>query len=68
MNEKVMKVLRFNPLYYVMEGNRASLINGVGFWSRPITETVYFWIFSFIMLVIGTKVYRNLRAHFSDLL
>ena len=68
MNEKVMKVLRFNPLYYVMEGNRASLINGVGFWSRPIMETVYFWIFSFIMLVIGTKVYRNLRAHFSDLL
>lgn len=68
MSGKVLKILSFNPLYYVMEGNRAALIYSVGFWNRPILGTVYFWGFTLAMFIIGTKVYRNLRVHFSDLL
>lgn len=68
MSEKVLKVLRFNPLYYVMEGNRAALIDGKGFWTRSLPATLYFWGFVIVMLFIGSKVYKTLRVHFSDLL
>ena len=68
MSDKVLKVLKFNPLYYVMEGNRAALIEGTAFWQRPILGTLYFWAFSMVLFLIGAKVYKKLRPHFSDLL
>ncbi len=68
MNEKVLKVLRFNPLYYVFEGNRAALIEGVGFWRQSPLMTAYFWVFAIAVMLVGRKVYLGLRVHFSDLL
>lgn len=68
MNENVMKVLRLNPLYYIIEGNRAALINNVGFWQQPLAMTLYFWAVVAIVFFVGYKVYRGLRPHFSDLL
>lgn len=68
MNEIVLKVLRFNPLYYVINGYRDALINGVGFWQQPLGSTLYFWAFTAIMALLGIKVYRKLKRHFADLL
>jgi ABC-type polysaccharide/polyol phosphate export permease len=68
MNENILRVLRLNPLYYILTGYRDTLISGVGFWSQPFSMTVYFWMVTVIIMLIGLKVYRKLKVHFSDLL
>lgn len=68
MNNTALRVLKKNPLYYVISGYRESLINGIGFWERPIGETIYYWVLTLIILAIGIKVYRKLKMHFADLL
>lgn len=68
MNERVMVVLRKNPLFYVVTGYREAMINGSGFWNKPITDTLYFWCITAVVFLIGIGVYRRLRDHFADLL
>lgn len=68
MKGTVLKILKLNPLYYVLSGWRDALIKGIGFWEQPAKGTLYFWGFSFVVLIIGIKVYKTLRVHFADLL
>ena len=68
MTEKVMVVLRKNPLFYVITGYRDAMINGVGFWYKPVGDTVYFWCVTIVIFIIGISVYKRLRDHFADLL
>lgn len=68
MSESVLGVLRLNPMHYVLGGYRDALIDGVGFWSEPIGAALYFWCFVVIMALIGLRIYKKLRVHFSDLL
>jgi ABC-type polysaccharide/polyol phosphate export permease len=68
MNENVLHILKFNPLYYVINGYRDALISGIGFWHQPLYMTAYFWGCVVIVILIGAKVYNNLKGHFADLL
>ena len=68
MTEATLNILRRNPLYYVLNGYRDALINGVGFWEQPIGMTLYYWVVTLIVLFLGVKVYRKLKMHFADLL
>lgn len=63
----VMKLLKLNPMYYIVNGYRDALINKVAFWEYPWL-TVYFWAFTLLMLWIGTSVFKKLRVHFADVL
>ena len=60
-------VLMLNPLYYIVQGYRDSLIGKTAFWERP-GLTVYFWIFTLVFLGLGTGVFKKLRMHFADVL
>lgn len=68
MNPSVLRVLKFNPLYYIINGYRNSLIYGISFWEESIRLTIYFWTVTGILLWVGVKVYRKLKVHFADLL
>lgn len=68
MNEGILRILKLNPLYYVLSGYRDALIYGVGFWEQSFKMTVYFWVVAFAVVAIGLKVYRTLKPHFADLL
>lgn len=61
------KVLKFNPFYYIVAGYRDSMLTGDGFWMRP-TLGVYFWAVTIVLMLIGLKVFKKLRPHFSDVL
>ena len=41
-------ILKINPMYYIVEGYRDSLIHHIGFWEHPL-QTVYFWAVVIIM-------------------
>ena len=67
MSESVMRVLKLNPIYYIIVGYRSCLIDGIPFWDRgPITY--YYWAVTMSIFIIGATVLRRLRAHFADIL
>ncbi|WP_099466993.1 ABC transporter permease [Konateibacter massiliensis] len=60
-------VFKINPMYYVVEGYRASLISHVGFWELP-GDTLYFWCFTLVTFVLGLTLFKKLKPHFADVL
>ena len=60
-------IFKLNPMFYIVEGYRDTLIQGGVFWDN-IGSTIYFWLFVLIMYLIGRKIYIRLKPHFSDVL
>ena len=63
----VMNILRFNPMYYIVNGYRDCFIYG-----RWIPQhwhmTIYFWIVVIILAIIGSRTFNKMRVHFADVL
>lgn len=60
-------VLKLNPFYYIVSGYRDSMLTGDWFWHHP-KLTIYYWTVTIIVGLIGLKVFKRLRPHFSDVL
>lgn len=65
--ERFHWLLKLNPLVYIIEGYRDSLINHVWFWEKP-TMTFYFWVVSLLILGVGFSTFKRLKPHFADVL
>lgn len=61
------KLVKLNPMFYIVNGYRDAFIENIFFWQRPY-NTLYFWGFCLVMLLIGVKVFNKLRPHFSDVI
>lgn len=61
------KVFKLNPVYYIVQGFRDTILEKHWFWERPLW-TLYFWVFTAGMLYIGTGIFKRLRVHFADVL
>lgn len=68
MNPSVLRVLKLNPLYYIIHGYRDSLIYGISFWEESIKLSIYFWVVTGLVSWVGIKIYKKLKVHFADLL
>lgn len=64
---KYAKLFKLNPIYYIVEGYRDTFINHIWFWHR-YNQTMYFWIISIILFILGAKIFKKLTPHFSDVL
>lgn len=60
-------VLKINPFYYIAAGYRDSMLTGAWFWERP-RLTLYYWAVTVVIGLLGLKVFKQLRPHFSDVL
>lgn len=58
-------ILHINPLFYIVQGYRDSLISHIGVWQRP-GYTIYFWVITAAIWTAGTFVFRRLKVHFAD--
>ena len=67
VSDTIKKLLKLNPVYYVVQGYRDALINKAGFWEHPWL-TLYFWLFTLLAFFIGTRLFKKLRLHFADVL
>ncbi|GAM08932.1 teichoic acid translocation permease protein TagG [Geobacter sp. OR-1] len=65
--QKYQPIIKLNPVVYIVEGYRDSLINRVWFWEHWL-QTVYFWGISMLIFLLGAVVFRRLRPHFADVL
>lgn len=64
---KYLWIFNLNPVYYIVVGYRDAFIYHGCFWQHAGT-TIYFWIFTILMYIIGTRVFKNLQVHFADVL
>ncbi len=64
---KLDKVMKLNPVYYVVSGFRDSLLTKKWFWERPVWSMV-FWTTIILLYVFGYKVFQKLKVHFADVL
>ncbi len=60
-------LFRLNPVLYVAEGYRDSLLGGDPFWTKPL-EAAGFWCMTFAVLGIGAFVFRRVRTEFAEVL
>lgn len=60
-------ILKLNPFYYVVAGYRDSMLTGNWFWERPKLG-IYFWVVTLVIGLLGLRVFKQLRPHFSDVL
>ncbi|MDD5438857.1 MAG: ABC transporter permease [Candidatus Omnitrophica bacterium] len=60
-------IIKANPVYYVTEGYRNSLIFHKWFWEYP-AEGIYFWVFTLVTIVLGASFFIKLKPHFADVL
>lgn len=64
--EKFLIFFQLNPLYYIVNGYRDSLLYSVGFWEHD-KGTVYYWLVTLIFLIIGILVFKRLRPYFAEM-
>ncbi len=60
-------VAYLNPLCYIVQGYRESLLTHIPVWQHPLI-TLYFWMFTLTLLIVGGLVFSRLRPHFADVL
>ena len=60
-------LFKINPFYYIVVGYRDSMLTGNWFWERP-KLTLYYWVVTAAVLLIGLKMFKRLRPHLSDVL
>lgn len=65
--EKIRFFIKLNPFYYVITGYRDAFIYKRWFWEN-YQLTIYFWIVSTLIFLIGAAIFRRLRPHFGDVL
>jgi teichoic acid transport system permease protein len=61
-------VMRVNPLYYLIEGYRASFLSQGWYMFDEIGYTVYFWLLTLLFFIVGSSVHVKFRKHFIDFL
>ncbi len=60
-------ILKLNPVYYIVEGYRQSLLGGRWFWEAP-RAALLFWLITAFFLVAGGLIFQRAKPHFADML
>jgi teichoic acid transport system permease protein len=66
-NPKIIFLLKLNPMYYIVTGYREGFFGEKWFWQHPAL-TIYFWVITIVLLLVGSTMFKRLRPHFSDVL
>ena len=60
-------IIKVNPMSYIVEGYRDSMVFRIPFWVR-YSQAIYFWTVTLILFFIGLICFKKLRSHFADVL
>jgi teichoic acid transport system permease protein len=63
--EVVVTFLKLNPVFYLIDGFRNALIGGTWFY-EDVAYMIYFWLFTILILFIGSSVHMKFRHKFVD--
>lgn len=62
-----VNILKLNPLFYIIEGFRYSILGGKWFF-EDLSYTSYFWSMTLLLLTIGSYLHIKFRSKFVDYL
>lgn len=62
-----VKWLKINPLVYIVEGYRDSIYRGKWFYEDWL-GTLYFWVATALIFLLGRVIFKRLKVHFADVL
>lgn len=65
--DKYHWIIEINPLVYIIEGYRNSMIYHTWFWEN-MSSTLYFWAITGVIFIFGGLTFKKLRPHFADVL
>lgn len=65
--EKYHWLLQLNPLWYVIDGYRKSLLYQQPVWA-DVTASAYYWLAAAVIFVVGALLFRRLKPEFADVL
>lgn len=60
-------VFKINPLVYVVNGYRDAIYGQQWFW-QDFYSTVYFWIVTVLLFLLGAVIFKRLKVHFADVM
>lgn len=60
-------VFKINPLVYVVNGYRSAIYERQWFF-EDFYSTVYFWIVTVILFLVGAVIFKRLKPHFADVM
>ena len=63
----LMKLFKFNPMYYIVSGYRDSML-GRTWLTAHWKWGIYFWCLTIIIFILGTLIFKRLKPHFADVL
>lgn len=63
----LIRIFRLNPVYYIVDGFRDTLLAKKWFWDKPMW-TIYFWGISILIYMFGISLFNRVKLHFSDVL
>lgn len=66
-NPLLQKILKCNPIFYIVNGYRNAMFGRTWFWEEP-GATIGFWIFTAVLFFVGAHIFRRLKVHFADVL
>ncbi|MCY8453694.1 teichoic acids export ABC transporter permease subunit TagG [Bacillus spizizenii] len=64
---ELVPFLKLNPFFYIIEGFRNSFLDGQWFF-HDMKYTLYFWLFTFLLLLVGSILHMKFRDKFVDFL
>ena len=67
ISPKHIWIIKYNPIAYIVNGYRDSLIGHIWFWEK-INVSIYFMIIALFFIILGGLVFKRLRPHFGDVL
>ncbi|WP_425058557.1 Teichoic acid translocation permease protein TagG [Sporomusa carbonis] len=65
--EKYRWLFSLNPMFYIVQGYRDTLINKV-YILQNVENTLYFWGITSVFFLVGTWTFKKLNSHFADVL
>ena len=65
--EKYHWIIELNPMVYIIEGYRNSMIYHKWFW-EDMSMTLYYWSITLALFILGGLTFKKLRPHFADVL
>ncbi len=65
--ERYHWIINLNPIAYIIEGYRNSMIYHKWFW-EDMNMTLYYWSVTLVIFILGGLTFKRLRPHFADVL
>lgn len=61
----IKKIVELNPIYYLIDGFRDTFLSTQWFWQKG-TVTLFFWLFVFLLFLVGSQLHIRFRKRFMD--